>query len=367
MRKFSRVRGLGFTLKGFFSARCRKLSNCTVELRKWNLRAISGTMACSQKAMVQTLSSKRKALPDSISPDDAGPSTPARPKTKKTRKAQKETDEKRMAKYISKPSIAVKERIQRAFQHRLYVIEKKMISGADSESPSACDFFVLGATGNVYTVKLNQVPSCSCPDAAKGNTCKHLLFVMLRVLKLPQSDPRVWQKALLSTELEDLLNISTVNEGIIASQRVRQRFHEISGGGSEIGSDFDTAAKVVQRDIDGDCPICYEKMVADGGKGKKEPIVFCKACGNNVHRDCFERWSRSKRSSRGKVTCIYCRAEWVDDKKEGHNSNKVEPGGYVNLASYSENHGTEECSLEALYPDSYEWLGLAARRRQSRS
>ncbi len=52
---------------------------------------------------------------------------------------------------------------------------------------------------------------------------------MLRVLKLPQSDPRVWQKALLSTELEDLLNISTVNEGIIASQRVRQRFHEISG------------------------------------------------------------------------------------------------------------------------------------------
>lgn len=139
------------------------------------------------------------------------------------------------------------------------------------------------------------------------------------------------------------------------------------GGGSKIGTDFDTAAKVVQRDIDGDCPICYEKMVADGGKGKKEPIVFCKACGNNVHRDCFERWSRSKRSSRGKVTCIYCRAEWVDDNKGGHNSNKVEPGGYVNLASYSENHGTEGCSLEALYPDSYEWLGLAARRRQSRS
>jgi hypothetical protein len=34
MRKFSRVRGLGFTLKGFFSARCRKLSNCTVEIKE---------------------------------------------------------------------------------------------------------------------------------------------------------------------------------------------------------------------------------------------------------------------------------------------------------------------------------------------
>lgn len=186
-------------------------------------------MSLGSVCFLGSISSKRKALPDSINPDDAAPSTPARPKTKKTRKAEKETGEKRMAKYISKPSIAVKERIQRAFQHRLYVIEKKMIRGADSESPSACEFFVLGATGNVYTVKLNQVPSCSCPDAAKGNICKHLLFVMLRVLKLPQSDPRVWQKALLSTELEDLLNISTVNEGIIASQRVRQRFHEISG------------------------------------------------------------------------------------------------------------------------------------------
>ncbi len=138
-------------------------------------------------------------------------------------------------------------------------------------------------------------------------------------------------------------------------------------GGSEIGTDFDTTTKVVQRNIDGDYPICYEKMVVDGGKGKKEPIVFCKACGNNVHHDCFERWSRSKRSSRGKVTCIYCRAEWVDDNKKGHNSNKVEPGGYVNLASYYENHGTKKCNLETFYPNNYEWLGLAATRRQSHS
>jgi len=28
------VRGLGFILKGFFSARCRKLSNCTVEIKE---------------------------------------------------------------------------------------------------------------------------------------------------------------------------------------------------------------------------------------------------------------------------------------------------------------------------------------------
>jgi hypothetical protein len=48
----------------------------------------------------------------SINPDDAGPSTPTRPKTKKTRTTEKETDEKRMAKYNSKPFNAVKEQIQ---------------------------------------------------------------------------------------------------------------------------------------------------------------------------------------------------------------------------------------------------------------
>lgn len=161
---------------------------------------------------------------DGVPSTSAGTTTP-----KKTRKATpKQTPEKRMARYISTPSIAVKERIQRAFEHRLYLIEQRMINVGQG-SPKGCEFFVLGATGNVYTVILDSKPSCTCPDAARGNTCKHFLFVMLRVLKLPQSDARVWQKAYLSSELQDLLNISATNEGVLASQSVRQRFLEITG------------------------------------------------------------------------------------------------------------------------------------------
>ena len=43
-----------------------------------------------------------------------------------------------------------------------------------------------------------------------------------------------------------------------------------------------------------------------------EDIVWCKAaCGQNFHKECFEKW----RASRGgvKVTCVYCRAEWLED------------------------------------------------------
>jgi uncharacterized Zn finger protein len=63
---------------------------------------------------------------------------------------------------------------------------------------------VLGATRNVYTVTVGRVPSCTCPDAAKGNLCKHILFVLMRVLKLRRDNPLVWQKALLKSEVRTL-------------------------------------------------------------------------------------------------------------------------------------------------------------------
>ena len=54
----------------------------------------------------------------------------------------------------------------------------------------------------VYTVKIGLKPSCSCPDAIKGGRlCKHHYFCMLRVLKLPEDDPRVWQRGLLPEEV----------------------------------------------------------------------------------------------------------------------------------------------------------------------
>ena len=66
----------------------------------------------------------------------------------------------------------------------------------------AANLDVLGSTGNVYTVSLGRPrQSCTCVDHGKhpNVACKHILFVMLRVCKLPENDPRVWQ-ALEKTE-----------------------------------------------------------------------------------------------------------------------------------------------------------------------
>jgi len=34
-----------------------------------------------------------------------------------------------------------------------------------------------GTTGNIYSITINQVPSCTCPDNQKGNQCKHIVYV----------------------------------------------------------------------------------------------------------------------------------------------------------------------------------------------
>ncbi|GLJ30571.1 hypothetical protein SUGI_0605300 [Cryptomeria japonica] len=216
--------------------------------------------------------------------------------------------EKRQARFIGRPNAAVSERIKRALEQRLYLIDKKTLEVGGS---SACELFVLGATGNVYCVRLDLRPSCTCPDFLKGNTCKHILFVMLRVFKLPPNDPRIWQKALIPSELDDLLHSSSVDDAVLASHLVRSRFHQVTG----------STPRAPQRDLEGDCPVCYESLA-----GCSEPVVFCNVCGNSVHKDCFVKWSKSKRP--GAVTCIYCRAPWQETGK----SHK----GYVNLAAYSD-------------------------------
>ena len=44
------------------------------------------------------------------------------------------------------------------------------------------EFVVLGSTGNVYTVTICRLPSCTCVDHLERKTvCKHLLFVYHKV------------------------------------------------------------------------------------------------------------------------------------------------------------------------------------------
>lgn len=74
----------------------------------------------------------------------------------------------------------IQERLERVKSQRFYMIGRERTGNELKET-----FKVLGSTGNVYTIVIQHVPTCDCPDFAKGNHCKHLLFVMLKVLNVP--------------------------------------------------------------------------------------------------------------------------------------------------------------------------------------
>lgn len=80
----------------------------------------------------------------------------------------------------------MKTRLSRAFVHHIYLIPQEDSCTSLTER----NYTVLGHSGNVYTVHIGQVPSCSCPDAY--SICKHILFVLIKVLKVPRESKLVF-------------------------------------------------------------------------------------------------------------------------------------------------------------------------------
>lgn len=239
--------------------------------------------------------------------------------------------ERRPTRFVPKPSARVQERIERAFAHRLYLLS------ARAEGAGAC-FDVLGSTGNVYGVKLLPSGSeCSCLDFAKASgVCKHVLFVMLRVLKLPREDHRVWQTSLVPSELGPLVEQvrgGLAAAGVVADDTVMRGYRAAQGEG---------APKAPRRPLPDDCPICFEEM----RESAPEALAFCGVCGHGVHCDCWRRWAAV---SRGGEVCPLCRSPFGEGAGEGP----------LNLAAFSAEH--RETSLAELYPETHRWIARAGR------
>ncbi|KAH0285701.1 hypothetical protein KCU62_g7325, partial [Aureobasidium sp. EXF-3399] len=202
----------------------------------------------------------------------------------------------------------------RATTQRMVVIDRRRTSNHDCpHQPPHCpmeEIDLAGSTGNIYTVKITHVPECTCPDfRVRGNPqCKHILYVLLKVLKA--SEPLNFQVAFLTSELEEIFD----HAGPLPTETIHAE---------------DKDGK--RKPIEGDCPICCEELSKE-----KEAIVWCQAaCGNNLHKTCFDQWAATK--GHGQVTCPYCRTQWqnaIDSSslkglvKTGHKNQD----GYINVA-----------------------------------
>ncbi|PSR82488.1 hypothetical protein BD289DRAFT_461683 [Coniella lustricola] len=197
------------------------------------------------------------------------------------------TGEKRLRRYRDKEPLSFGPILERATTQRFYVLSQ---TACGTDDCPELFLQVSGSTGNVYDVCIAQQPSCSCPHALAGNQCKHIVFVLKKVLRA--SHHHVYQLALLSTELVEIMG------------KASQRAHAASWD-QRTGEDG-------RKAVEGDCPICFDEMGV--GRGS-EPLVWCQgACGQNIHRRCMEVWAATKRQAgrAAEVPCPYCRAPWTE-------------------------------------------------------
>lgn len=178
-------------------------------------------------------------------------------------------------------------RLHRAMLQRILMLEEVV----DIEKVMG-DYKILGSTENIYNVHIDaNRRSCSCPDHMKRlGDCKHILFVLVQILKFRHSDENVSQitKRGLKAKLLKRLNAKVINT--IQPQEKKED------------------SKVAQKPLfDADCPICLEPFLPD------ETVLYCKmTCGNNIHQVCMLRWFASSKSS-SPPSCPMCRGPWLLD------------------------------------------------------
>jgi len=161
--------------------------------------------------------------------------------------------------------------------------------------------------------------------------CKHIAFVFLKVLKVDPAKGYHYQKGLLSSELEDIFSKPRLQDNsIMAKDRVKEAFRKASGG--EVNNDPPPEKK--RREIEGDCPICYDEMKPNGVT-KEEIVEYCRECMHNFHLDCWEKWTSRH------PNCPMCR---VDIAVKINNSHVEENGEFLNFGKIQGMSGVRDTS-----------------------
>uniref|UniRef100_A0A6C0CMI2 RING-type domain-containing protein n=1 Tax=viral metagenome TaxID=1070528 RepID=A0A6C0CMI2_9ZZZZ len=192
------------------------------------------------------------------------------------------------------------ERKERAKRQRIYLIN---VPDASSDE-NVKEFEVVGTTNNIYNVRISPSEvKCTCPDyTTRYNRCKHIYFVLLKIMKLKDGMEDV--KKYTEQQIQDMFNNipAIVDPSIRVSDDIQKKYLESLGSGDIPGSKPQPQRPLTEED---DCPICMDNLLGS------TDLVWCKSsCGNSIHSECFKRWCDV---SRGSPTCVYCRVAWVGD------------------------------------------------------
>lgn len=158
---------------------------------------------------------------------------------------------------------------------------------------------VMGTTGNVYMVTINESPSCTCPDyVTRAKRCKHIYFVLTRIMKVrtEQEDIEKYPNDVLRNMFD---SIPIITESLRVDATKLNKFKELKKNkNGEV-----KMRKIMEEDM---CPICLMEL------DDSEDLVYCKySCGNSIHKECFDMYNLKKTE----IKCILCQNLWNPDRQ----------------------------------------------------
>jgi len=182
-------------------------------------------------------------------------------------------------------------RKQRGLTQNLYLINFDAQNNNNQEKK----FSVLGSTGNIYTVNIKSTPTCTCPDyTTRHNRCKHIYFILLRVMLINPNN--VENKKYTDNELTKMFSDMQQIANFLYVPEALQKEYNINGILN--ASQNITVPMRMDEEL---CPICLDEI------NNGEELDYCKyACGNPVHKQCFNMWIKNNKNP----TCVLCRSKW---------------------------------------------------------
>ena len=160
-----------------------------------------------------------------------------------------------------------------------------------------------------FRVLIGSRVSCTCQRrAAEPELCVHTLFVLTRVLRVPPSNPIIWQLSLIDRELEEVMKCSLAagKGGGRGGRAAATAAAAGASGARPKGATGDGDGVRHKPEEDGPCPICYEEMAGE----MPQRLVFCAGCGHNVHGWCLHVWANHQASIGKDLSCPMCRRSW---------------------------------------------------------
>jgi len=183
-------------------------------------------------------------------------------------------------------------RIDKIYDQSIYLLNKL-------EEPNKYVFNVCGSTKNIYSVKIykfSKMIYCTCPDAKSyakqyGVVCKHSCFILLKVLKLINSDDFFQILLFDETQLthidSEFTKLNFIENDFIKLDYI-DKFNKLKD---------DTI--IVTEDSESLCPICYDELEDIENKSFNNQ---CQCCFKIFHNTCINKWINM-----GNNTCPYCR------------------------------------------------------------